>query len=118
MRRESARTLGCAALLFALNAYITLPLFHTDYTRQMGSIEAAYIGLARYASQHWNDMGWFPLWYGGIPFLDGVAPLRKPRVRFHRRPRLLADLARLPPGPRGALRRRRILRRPPPAHAG
>ena len=75
MRRESARTLGCAAFLFALNAYITLPLFHTDYTRQMGSIEAAYIGLARYASQHWNDMGWFPLWYGGIPYPDTYPPL-------------------------------------------
>jgi len=73
--RACANTLGCAALLFALNAYITLGLFHTDYTRQMGSIEAAYIGLARYASQHWKDMGWFPLWYGGIPYPDTYPPL-------------------------------------------
>ncbi|MGA2132308.1 MAG: hypothetical protein ABSH50_08455 [Bryobacteraceae bacterium] len=80
MRREQAwlayaKTLGCAVLLFALNAYITLRLFRTDYTHQMGSIEAAYIGLARYASQHWNDLGWFPLWYGGIPYADTYPPL-------------------------------------------
>ena len=75
MRRDYAKTLGCAALLFALNAYITPLLFRTAYTAQMGSIEAAYIGLARYVSQHWNDMGWFPLWYGGIPYPDSYPPL-------------------------------------------
>jgi hypothetical protein len=75
MRRESAKTLACAALLFALNACITPRLFVTAYTIQMGSIEAAFIGLARYASQHWNDMGWFPLWYGGIPYPDSYPPL-------------------------------------------
>jgi hypothetical protein len=75
MRRDYAKTLGCAALLFVLNAYITPALFRTAYTAQMGSIEAAFIGLARYASQHWNDMGWFPLWYGGIPYPDSYPPL-------------------------------------------
>ena len=75
MRRDYAKTLGCAALLFALNACITPRLFVTAYTVQMGSIEAAFIGLARYASQHWNDMGWFPLWYGGIPYPDSYPPL-------------------------------------------
>src|ERR1019366_843483 len=75
MRRDYAKTLGCAALLFALNACITPRLFVTDYTVNMGSIEAAYVGLARYVSQHWNDMGWFPLWYGGIPYPDTYPPL-------------------------------------------
>jgi hypothetical protein len=70
-----ATTFGCAALLFTLNAYITLGLFRTEYTRYMGSIEAAFIGIARYASQHWHDMGWFPLWYGGIPYSDTYPPL-------------------------------------------
>jgi hypothetical protein len=73
--RACARTLVCGVLLFALNAYITLRLFHTDYTRHMGSIEGAYVGLARYVSQHWGDMGWFPLWYGGIPYADTYPPL-------------------------------------------
>ena len=49
---KGSRTAACALALFALNAYITLRLFHTDYTRQMGSIEAAYIGLARYIANH------------------------------------------------------------------
>ena len=75
MRREYAKTFGCAALLFALNACITQWLFRTPYTNQMGSIEAAFIGIARYASGHWRDMGWFPLWYGGIPYPDSYPPL-------------------------------------------
>jgi hypothetical protein len=75
MRRDYAKTLGCAALLFALNAYLTPLLFRTAYTAEMGSIEAAFIGLARYASAHWNDMGWFPLWYGGVPYPDSYPPL-------------------------------------------
>ncbi len=72
---EKLRTAACAAVLFALNAYIVLRLFHTDYTRQMGSIEAAYIGLARYVAHHLWDLGWFPLWYGGIPYADTYPPL-------------------------------------------
>lgn len=75
MNRERAKTLACVAVLFALNALITPRLFHTAYTRQMGSIEAAYIGLARYLAAHWNDQGWFPLWYGGIPYPDTYPPL-------------------------------------------
>jgi hypothetical protein len=64
-----------ALALFALNAWITLRLFHTDYTRQMGSIEAAFIGLARYVAGHFSDLTWFPLWYGGIPYPDTYPPL-------------------------------------------
>jgi hypothetical protein len=72
---ETLRTAACAVALFALNAYITLFLFHTDYTRQMGSIEAAYIGLARYIANHLGQLSWFPLWYGGIPYADTYPPL-------------------------------------------
>jgi hypothetical protein len=75
MRREYAKTLGCAALLFALNAAITQWLFRTAYTNQMGSIEAAFIGIARYVSRHWGDLTWFPIWYGGIPYADSYPPL-------------------------------------------
>jgi hypothetical protein len=75
MRWSLAKTAAYGALLFALNAWLTLRLFHTEYTQQMGSIEAAYVGLARYISQHWSDLGWFPLWYGGIPYADTYPPL-------------------------------------------
>ncbi len=76
-QRRSDRwfTAGLAAVLFALNAYITLPLFRVDYTREMGSIEAVYIGLARYILRHFPHFGWFPLWYGGIPYRDTYPPL-------------------------------------------
>jgi hypothetical protein len=69
------RGIAAGAFLFALNAWITLPLFFTDYTRQMGSIEAAYIGLARYIARHFTELNWFPLWYGGIPYPDTYPPL-------------------------------------------
>jgi hypothetical protein len=41
----------------------------------MGSIEAAFIGLARYIRDHFPHFTWFPLWYGGIPFADAYPPL-------------------------------------------
>jgi len=77
MRSDSPRVRTAAACLamFALNALITLRLFHVDYTRQMGSIEAAYIGLARYIAHHLSGLSWFPLWYGGIPYPDTYPPL-------------------------------------------
>lgn len=62
-------------VLFAINAFITLRLFHVAYTRQMGSIEASFIGLARYIRDHFPHFTWFPLWYGGIPFADAYPPL-------------------------------------------
>ena len=73
--RGAAKTAGLAALLVILNAYITLRLFTVDYIAQMGSIEGVYLGLARYVSRHLADLGWFPLWYGGIPYADSYPPL-------------------------------------------
>jgi hypothetical protein len=69
------KTAAGPVVLFAVNAYITLALFRIDYTRQMGSIEAAYVGLARYITAHFGDFQWFPLWYGGIPYQDTYPPL-------------------------------------------
>ncbi len=62
-------------LLFGLNAFICANLFSTEYIEQMGSIEAAFISLARYISQNWGDLTWFPLWYGGIPYQNAYPPL-------------------------------------------
>jgi hypothetical protein len=66
---------AAALTLFAVNAWIAAWLFRTPYTIQMGSIEAAFIGLARYIGAHFGDLNWFPLWYGGIPFPDSYPPL-------------------------------------------
>lgn len=46
-----------------------------EYLRDMGSIEAAYIGLSRYLLAHWRDFSWFPLWYAGIPAQNTYPPL-------------------------------------------
>jgi hypothetical protein len=61
--------------LFAINCFLILRLFGVEYTQHMGSIEAAYIGLTRYIRGHFPDLGWFPLWYGGIPYPDTYPPL-------------------------------------------
>ncbi|MGC8793166.1 MAG: hypothetical protein ACP5U2_07215, partial [Bryobacteraceae bacterium] len=75
MRPKALHTAGPSVLLLALNFAICRELFWTEYLRHMGSIEAAYIGLARYIVQNWRDLSWFPLWYAGIPFQNVYPPL-------------------------------------------
>ncbi len=58
-----------------MNAAVTPRLFALEYSSEMGSIEAAFIGLARYIRDHFPHLGWFPLWYGGIPYPDSYPPL-------------------------------------------
>src|ERR1700757_579490 len=74
MRIERQRW-GPPAALFVVNAFITQRLFGTPYTPEMGSIEAAFIGLARYIQGHFHELNWFPLWYGGISYPDSYPPL-------------------------------------------
>jgi hypothetical protein len=61
-------------LLFAANYWACARLFRTHYTVHMGSIEGAYIGLSRYILEHWGELEWFPLWYGGIPYANTYPP--------------------------------------------
>ncbi len=72
---ERRRMAVGAAALFALNAWICRELFTLEYSRHMGSIEAAYISLARYIAEHPFEWGWFPLWYGGVPFQNTYPPV-------------------------------------------
>ncbi|MGA2037710.1 MAG: hypothetical protein ABSH42_00415 [Bryobacteraceae bacterium] len=73
--REASRTAAACLALFCINAGQVWRLFRIPYTQHMGSIEAAYIGLARYIVAHFPHLNWFPLWYGGIPFPDAYPPL-------------------------------------------
>lgn len=75
MRVRALRTAGCAVLLAALNAVICRELFWTEYTRHLGSIEAAYVAISRYVIENWRDLSWFPLWYAGVPFQNTYPPL-------------------------------------------
>ena len=57
---------GAAAVgaLLVLNIWMVATLFHTAYTVEMGSIEAAYISLAHYILHHFSSFSaatWFPL---------------------------------------------------------
>lgn len=79
-----------AAAIFAVNAFITLRLFGAGYIDQIQSIDAVFIGLARYIRDHHNDLRWFPLWYGGIPFPDSYPPL------LHTLVASVSGLARIP----------------------
>jgi hypothetical protein len=71
----SRATLAAAALLTYLNVYICRDLFRTEYLSRMESIEGSYIGISRYILNHPRDLGWFPLWYCGIPFQNTYPPL-------------------------------------------
>lgn len=68
-------TILCVGALLAVNIYLCRELFWTHYLNQMGSIEAVYIGLARYINENPLDLSWFPLWYNGIPFNNAYPPL-------------------------------------------
>jgi 4-amino-4-deoxy-L-arabinose transferase-like glycosyltransferase len=70
-----ARTLSLAAFLFALNVYVCRGLFRAEYLRHMGSIEGAYIGISRYAMEHFPDLSWFAPWYDGVPYQNTYPPL-------------------------------------------
>ncbi|HYL75976.1 MAG TPA: hypothetical protein VEU96_17325 [Bryobacteraceae bacterium] len=61
--------------LFSANAYVCRELFRTEYLAQLGSIEAAFISIARYAAANLTDLSWFPLWYNGIPYQNSYPPL-------------------------------------------
>ena len=45
-----------SAILAALNVYVCRELFRIEYLRHVGSIEAAFISIARYARDHWTDL--------------------------------------------------------------
>ncbi len=61
--------------LFLLNLFLVRRLLGIEYLDEMGSIEASFIAIARWAREHWNDLSWFPLWYGGIPYVNTYPPL-------------------------------------------
>ena len=63
-----------AAFLFALNAITCKRLFFLNYSVHMESIEGSFMSISRYAIRHWGDLGWFPLWFEGMPFYHVYQP--------------------------------------------
>jgi hypothetical protein len=71
----AGRSAACISALLGVNIYVAMRLFTSEYISHMGSIEAAYIGLARYIVEHPFEWTWFPLWYTGVPFENTYPPL-------------------------------------------
>ncbi len=68
--------------LFLLNGYICRGLSGVEYLRHMLSIEGSFIGMSRYAMEHWRDLTWFPVWYTGMPYANVYPPLLSWGVAF------------------------------------
>jgi hypothetical protein len=75
MKPERLKTVAPALVLFLLNLWLVRGLLSIEYLDEMGSIEGAYLAIARWAQANWGDLTWFPLWYGGIPFIHTYSPL-------------------------------------------
>jgi hypothetical protein len=56
-----------ALSVFLLNVLVNAPLFMPGDLPFRGSIEAGYVGMARFLSEHPNPWGWNPLPYCGLP---------------------------------------------------
>jgi hypothetical protein len=69
------RHLPAVAALAILNVCICAGLFTTAYLDEFGSVDGAFISIARYLSQHWGDHSWWPLWHCGMPYEDTYVPL-------------------------------------------
>jgi hypothetical protein len=61
-------------LLFGVNLYICRNLFALEFGQRMEAIESSYMSISRWATDHWNDLSWFPLWFTGTPFHQVYQP--------------------------------------------
>ena len=68
------RDLICVGILFSINAVLIHALFPLEYSRQMGSIEGSYMAIAKWARDHVREIGWFPLWFSGMPYYGVYQP--------------------------------------------
>ncbi len=75
MSAAKLKTALLAAIVLAVNCYVVRDLFPAGFINQMASIDGAHIAIPRYLSGHWRDLGWFPLWYGGLPYQNTYPPL-------------------------------------------
>lgn len=64
--RQQVKTAALdAALLFLIAAAVIWPFFQIEYFDNWMSIDGAFIGDARFLSEHLPDPGWTPAWYCG-----------------------------------------------------
>ena len=75
MRKSFLKTLACVVALLGVNILICRELFVIEYLRHMGSIEGAYVAIARFIIDYDWTFTWFPFWYGGEPYQNTYPPL-------------------------------------------
>ena len=64
-----------ALALFAVTALTIYPMFSGDFTQNWGSIESAFLSDAAFIVSNYPHVGWYPYWYGGLPFHLSYPPL-------------------------------------------
>ena len=72
---ERRRTWLLCLALFALNATLCAPLFKIEYLDDFQSNEGSWITFAKFLSQNWPHVSWFPWFNAGMPFEDTYLPL-------------------------------------------
>jgi hypothetical protein len=75
MSAQTRRISVISLAIFALNALICAPLFRIEYLDDFQSNEGSWITFARFLSQNWPHVGWFPWFNAGMPFEDTYLPL-------------------------------------------
>jgi hypothetical protein len=73
--RGFALDLALGSVLFAITALTIFPLFSGEFTQQWDSIESAFLSDAIFVVNNYPHLGWYPFWYGGLPFHLSYTPL-------------------------------------------
>ena len=64
-----------ALLLLAMNIAVCRRLFSVGYLPHFNSLEPFFFALADHIKSYWPHVGWYPCWYGGMPFEYTYQPL-------------------------------------------
>ncbi len=68
------RIVSVSVALFALNAFLSWPLFRIEYLDQFQSNEGSWMALAKFLQENWPHVSWFPWFNAGMPFENTYLP--------------------------------------------
>ena len=63
-----------ATLAFIVTAFTIYPFFFGEFSQNWSSIESAFLSDAIFIAENYPHVGWYPYWYGGIPFHLSYTP--------------------------------------------
>jgi hypothetical protein len=72
--RRRVELLLLPALIFLVNALILGRLFSVEYLSYLESNEGTFIALTRHIAEKPWDLGWWPVWECGLPFVNTYLP--------------------------------------------